>query len=86
MTEAALNKRRGVYEDINSDPLIAGIDEKIHTHELSIAHLRIQRCERIAKMQDIDMDVVLQAIVKSNLHPKEVLDLIVEAGRKKLEN
>ena len=58
------------------DTHLAELDEKIRGYKTQIALLTEERRKTLAKIKDIDMDIVLQCIADSGLSSQDVLTLI----------
>jgi len=59
-----------------NDAELAEIDEKIKGYKNQIALLTEERHKALAKIHDIDMDIVLQCITDKGLSSQQVLTLI----------
>ena len=62
------------------DAALSNIDESITAHREQIEKLYDLRRLILAKMQEVDMDAVLQCIVEKGLTSREVLHMINDAG------
>ena len=58
---------------------LTDIDCKLREHKRQIALLTSQRHKILAKIQDVDMDIVLQCITEKGLSSNEVLEIINQA-------
>ena len=67
------------FDDYNEELTI--IDEKIRRMTLQLVSLKEERHRLLAKIKDVDMDIVLQCIAEKGLSPNEVLGLLNGAGK-----
>ena len=72
-----------VKELVDCDPVIMSIDEEIGFHRREIEALKIQRYDRMAEMQNDDMDVVMECIIENGLSSEEMMHIIAAEARKK---
>ena len=76
-------KSNTIKDDFNADKKLAEYDadlaevnEKIKGYKNQIATLTEERHRILARIQDVDMDIVLQCITDRGLSSQEVLTLI----------
>ena len=76
-------KSNTIKDDFNADKKLAEYDadlaevnEKIKGYKNQIATLTEERHRILARIKDIDMDIVLQCIIDRGLSSQEVLTLI----------
>ena len=72
-----------IRELVDCDPEIMRIDEEIGFHRREIETLKIQRYERMSKVQNDDMDVVIECIIENGLSSEEMMQLIAAEAKKK---
>ena len=68
---------------IDFDKEVEAVDRAIVTHEKEIEELISKRYELIAQKNDLDMQEVVECLFESEMEPKEVMELIVAAIKKK---
>jgi len=68
---------------IDFDKEVEAVDRAIVTHEKEIEELISKRYELIAQKNDLDMQEVVECLFESDMEPKEVMELIVAAIKKK---
>jgi len=66
-----------LVNDYNEE--LAVIDEKIKTYKMKLLGLKEERHKLLAKIRDVDMDLVLQCIEETGLSSNEVLEIINNA-------
>ena len=74
---------RGVKKQVNYEAEIALIDDIINSHKKEIGQLTLQRQVLMSKMQHMDMDTVLEYIIKKGLSANEVLEILSESEKLK---
>ena len=62
---------------------LTDIDDKIKECKKQMMQLSVERHRVLAKIQDIDMDIVLQCITEKGLTSNEVLEIINNAAGNK---
>jgi len=68
---------------IDFEEEVVRINEEIELHQQRIEELESRRYGLITRKQNLDMDFVLEYIVKNELSSNEVMEIIIEALEKR---
>jgi len=68
---------------VDYDEEVVRINEEIDLHQQRIEELESRRYGLLSRKQNLDMDFVLEYIVKNDLSSNEVMEIIVDALEKR---
>ena len=65
---------------IDIDDELSKIDDELELHFLRVEELEAQRNKLLTRKQALDMDLVLDCILKNNFSSNEIMELVIEAA------